>query len=134
MSARLPDSCAKYGPITLQSTCSESSTSAHEKSISGSSSWLRSISGYATVSRISSMMSLFSCQTYRRGSLLHASQQYFNLGTARRHSDFVVEGRRKWQECAVYQQRLINCGDFIRILVYGLPNLDRLNSVHICRE
>ena len=42
LSSRLPDSCARYGPITLQNSCSKSSTSAPEKRISGLQA------GYAT--------------------------------------------------------------------------------------
>lgn len=46
---------------------------------------------------------------------------------------FVIEGCRRWQECAAYQQKCINSGDFLRILVYGLRNL-RLQSVLVCQE
>lgn len=47
---------------------------------------------------------------------------------------FVTEGCRNWQERAAYQQRCINSGDFLRILVYGLRNLNRLESVQVCQE
>lgn len=47
---------------------------------------------------------------------------------------FVIEGCRRWQECAAYQQKCLNSGDFLRILVYGLRNLNRLESVLVCQE
>ena len=48
--------------------------------------------------------------------------------------DFVIEGHRSWEECAAYQQRCIKSGDYLRILVYGLRNLDRVESVHECQK
>ena len=51
-----------------------------------------------------------------------------------RHYNFIIEGYRKWQECALYEQRCMHSGDFLRILVYGLRNLDRLESVDICQR
>ncbi len=48
--------------------------------------------------------------------------------------NFIIEGYRVWQECAAYQQRCIESGDYLRILVHGLRNLDRLESVHVCQE
>lgn len=48
--------------------------------------------------------------------------------------DFIMEGYRVWQECAAYQQRCIESGNYLRILVHGLRNLDRLEYVRVCQE
>ena len=50
------------------------------------------------------------------------------------HYHFIVEGYRKWQECYTYQRMCLKSGDFLRILVSGLRNLDRLESVLVCHE
>lgn len=48
--------------------------------------------------------------------------------------DFVIDGWRSWQECATYQEKYVNSGDFLRIMVCGLRSLNRLNSVLVCQE
>ena len=70
---------------------------------------------------------------------LDECQSSLNLGdpwVVERFKDFgfVIEGCRRWQECAAYQQKCLNSGDFLRILVYGLRNLNRLESVLMCQE
>lgn len=51
-----------------------------------------------------------------------------------RQYNFILEGHRKWRECSLYEQRCMQSGDFLRILVYGLRNLDRLESVNMCQK
>ena len=48
--------------------------------------------------------------------------------------DFIIEGHRRSQECAAYQERCIRSGEFHQLLADGLRNLDRVESVHVCQK
>lgn len=48
--------------------------------------------------------------------------------------DFLVEGYRKWLETASFQDSCIRSGDFARILISGLRNLGRLESLYVCNS
>ena len=74
--------------------------------------------------------------------------KYLDLRIAKRYEDpsqqwlrelckpfaFVDESYRAWQDFAAFQKRCHESGDYLQILVYGLRNLGRLESVYTCRE
>ena len=60
---------------------------------------------------------------------------YFVLAYQRcKDYGFVLERHRKWQECAAYQQRCVCSGEFLQVLISGLHNSERPESLVFCNQ